>query len=124
MSHSDNSEKLNIINMAIEKKVTPEEALGLLDALNKRTAAPKLTKKFLKVLVDSKEAKVDVKVPLALISAGINVGSFLPDKVRQNIEGKMQGFDMGQMSEELVVALQDLEVNVDAPEAKVKVFCE
>ena len=130
MTQNVNEERMKILSMAAEKKVTAEEAAKLLDALDKshRTGGlPKMTKKFLRVTVESPETNVDVKVPLQLIAAGMNISAFLPEKARDEIDNKINlkgGLDFSKMSEELLVALQELDVKVDSEKAKIRVFCE
>ncbi len=84
--------------------------------------------KFLRVDVDSaKGDKVDVRVPLKLVTAGIKVASMIPEDASNKLKEK--GIDLSQLSElrgdELVDALRELTVDVKSADGDiVKVYCE
>jgi hypothetical protein len=84
--------------------------------------------KFLRVDIDSaKGDKVDVRVPLKLVTAGMKVASMIPEDASSKLREK--GIDLGQLSElkgdELVDALRELTVDVKSADGDiVRVYCE
>ena len=130
-------ERTMVLEMLKEGKVDAEQAEKLLKALGK--SMPKkskerkkvqLEKKFLMVKVQGDDGEtVDVKIPLKLLQTGIKLTSLMPKNVQEKME--TEGVDLSQLDlsedgDELVEALQELEVNVNDPSknAKVRVYCE
>jgi hypothetical protein len=93
--------------------------------------------KYLRVVVDTDDAasgptKVNVRVPMALLRAGVRLTSLIPPLARDQINAEMVKngvpFDIGQLRpenlEEMIDQLNDLQVDVDQERTKVRVFCE
>ena len=143
---SDNRKR--ILEMLAEGKITVDEAERLLSATGEKgimdnniaTAETKETSipKYLHVLVepgpdaDPKNAdRVNVKVPMSLIKAGMKLTSLIPsqasDKMNEAMKEKGIDFDLKNFKpedlNELLIALRDLEVDVDGT-TKVKVYAE
>ena len=139
-----NEERLKVLNMISEGKISAEEGAKLLEALDKKDEKqPELTvqKKekgninYLFVDIspktDANKEKVHVKVPLALVRAGVNIASMLPtdvqDKVNNAMDEKGMKFDLSSIKpeniEELIQALEEMEVNIDSDEHTVRVYC-
>ncbi len=139
-----NEEKLKVLNMVAEGKISAEEGAKLLDALDKKeekkTEAVKVSHEkgninYLFVDIspksDKNKEKVHVKVPLALVRAGVNIASMLPtdvrDKVNDAMDEKGMKFDLSSIKpeniEELIQALEEMEVNIDSEEQTIKVYC-
>ncbi len=139
-----NEEKLKVLNMIAEAKISAEEGAKLLDALDKKDAKqsePVVQKKekgninYLFVDIspktDANKEKVHVKVPLALVRAGVNIASMLPvdvqDKVNSAMDEKGMKFDLSSIKpeniEELIQALEEMEVNIDSDDHTVRVYC-
>ena len=141
-----NEERMKVLNMIAEGKITAEEAERLLEALDKNnisqdTLQPQEIKtgnkssQYLYVDVtpkmDKNSEKVHVKVPLALVRAGVNIVSLLPKDIQKTVDGALDekglGFDLSSLKpeniEQLIDALQEMEVNVDADDYTVRVFC-
>ncbi|MCP4547007.1 MAG: hypothetical protein GY835_11130 [bacterium] len=84
--------------------------------------------KFLRVLVNSNDGDtVNIRVPLALIKTGISLSTMLPSDANEKLEAN--GIDLSSLSkmkgDELVEALRELQVNVDANDGStVRIFCE
>ena len=138
-------ERLRILGMLAEGKITTDEADKLLDAMvnrNKKTVEEEVkptfgnTKcRYMHVKVEPKEGKsserVAIKVPLALVKAGLNFSKFIPkeaqDKVQQSMDEKGIPFNMNEMKfedlEEMFTAMEDLSIDVDTDESTVQVFC-
>ena len=87
--------------------------------------------KYLFVKVDSSDGdNVNIRVPLKLIRAGINLKSLLPreaqDKINENLTEK--GINLDDINpenfEEIIDALREFEVNVDEKRGdKVRIYC-
>jgi len=109
-------DRIRILNMLAEGKITAEEAERLLDALGSRSqgaataagagstssaAAPSAIKgdptplltalpRFLHVKVDGDAGeKVDVKIPLALVRSGLKLTSLIPPQAMDQINEQM-----------------------------------
>ncbi len=135
------NEKKRILEMLSKKKITVDEAERLLSVLGEvsggGTEPPRKTHpKYLRVQVEpagpeSQGERVNIRVPMNLIRAGLKWVSFIPKEV----QGKMKtafmekGIDVdfnklkADDLEELVQNLNDLEVEVDGHD-KVRVYCE
>lgn len=138
-------DRRQILDMLSEGKITAEEAERLLSALES-SAGPvagsgeitsKGSPKYIRVLVDAVDpkhgpTKVNIRVPMQLLRAGVRLTGLMPDVARQQVNEAMQAqgitFDVNQLRpenlEELVSQLNELTIDVDNPDAKVRVFCE
>jgi hypothetical protein len=99
-------------------------------------ARPRGRAKYLRVVVDSLEdgepGRVNVRVPLRLLRAGVKLAALIPPQAleRVNVELGKSGvpFDLSQLKpeqlEELVDHLDEMTVEVDQTDARVRVFCE
>ena len=83
--------------------------------------------------VDNGEpGRVNVRVPLQLLRAGVRLAALIPPQAlgQANAELNKSGvpFDLTQLKPEqleaLVEHLDEMTVEVDQPDAKVRVFCE
>jgi hypothetical protein len=143
-----NDTRKRILDMLADKKISTEEAYRLLDALETEQPAPtavpvneaprKGTPKYLRVTVTPPEGaerqeKVNVRVPMSLIRAGIKLTALIPqhaqDKIDEALRDKGVNFDIKSIKkedlEELIEALADMEVDVDGKQGeKVRVFAE
>ncbi len=137
-----NEERRRILNMLADRKITAEEADGLLEALGQPTPASDGTRttqqdpKYLRVLVEGYEGdtggKVNVRVPLNLVRAGVRLAALLPtvasDHINQALKNSGLDIDISKVKpenlEELVDHLRDLTVDVNGAKEKVRVFCE
>jgi hypothetical protein len=144
-----NDDRRSILNLLAEGKVTADEAERLLAALDRPPApsavisdagypANRGKAKYLRVQVDTDEpgdggpTKVNIRVPMQLLRAGVRLSSIIPPKARDEVNAAMQKegipFDINQIKpenlEELVEHLQDLTVDVDQEKTKVRIFCE
>jgi hypothetical protein len=139
-----------ILQMLADGKITADEAARLLDALGhneSRVHEPsslahgpnRRRVKYLRVIVDVPESfdgdgpgKVNVRVPFQLLRAGVQLASLIPPQAlgQVNEELKRSGvpIDLTQLKpqhiEDLIEALDEMTVEVDQPDAKVRVFCE
>jgi hypothetical protein len=138
-------DRRSILQMLADGKVTADEAERLIAAMERNGSSPPAMTlgrngqpKYLRVLVDTDEpgqggpTKVNIRVPMALLRAGVRLTSLMPPQAREHINAEMAKngvpFDIGQMRpenlEEMLDQLNDLQVDVDQERTKVRVFCE
>ncbi|MBI2851159.1 MAG: hypothetical protein HYX80_09005 [Chloroflexi bacterium] len=137
-----------ILELLKDKKITVEEAERLLALAGEperrglppgATAEKKSPPKYLRVVVQPAEGapggeRVNVRVPMNLIRAGMKLTSLIPPMVAAKVQEAMKeegvNFDMRNFKpediEELIEALSDMEINVESNEhgEKVHVFVE
>lgn len=143
--------KKRILEMLAQKKISTDEAYRLLDALEtgergqgstaKASATVKEKPKYLRVMVlpdpDNEHPenvdRVNVRVPMSLIRAGVKLTALIPPEARDKVNGALRekgiDFDVRNLKpedlEELIEALEDLEVDVVGSKGeKVKVSVE
>jgi hypothetical protein len=139
-----NEQRKDILDMLAAGKITAEEAEQLIAALERDQppaassleTRPKGKAKYLRVLVDNVEngepGRVNVRVPLQLLRAGVRLAALIPPQAlgQANAELNKSGvpFDLTQLKPEQLEALVDhldeMTVEVDQADAKVRVFCE
>jgi len=128
-----NEQTRQILQMLAEGKITAEEAERLIDAIERgqpesATARPK----YLRVVANFEDDRINVRVPLQLLRAGVRLTSLIPPQVltRVNAELDKSGvpIDLTQLKpqhlEDLVEQLDDLTVDLHQADGKVQVFCE
>lgn len=134
-------DRKRVLTMVAKGKITVDEGERLLDALAgsaeppdpaaSSESTPRKKLKYLRVQIAdaAKGDHVNVRIPLALIRAGIKLKGLLPERARQALADK--GIDLsgkGQKPiEELVEALGEVAVEVEEggeAGSKVRVFCE
>jgi hypothetical protein len=139
-----NEQRKDILDMLAEGKITPDEAEQLIAALERDqppaaaspAARPKGKAKYLRLVVDTTDngepGRVNARVPLQLLRAGVRLAALLPPQAlaKANAELSRSGvpFDLTQLKpeqlEDLVEQLDEVTLEVDHPDAKVRVFCE
>jgi len=141
-----NNDRRSVLQMLSDGKINADEAERLLSALDRTEApamgasspAPRLNgaPKYLRVTVDADvhgdATKVNIRVPMALLRAGVRLTSLIPPAARDQVNAELAKngvpFDIGQLKpenlDELVNHLDDLTVDVDSTDARVRVFCE
>jgi hypothetical protein len=149
MTESDNRKK--ILEMLAEKKISVDDAYRLLDTIEsaesgrestlKAETTAKAKPKYLRVTVlpdpereHGKDVeRVNVRVPMSLIRAGIKLTSLIPPEARDKVNGALRergmDFDVRNIKpedlEEIIGALGELEVDIVGSKGeKVKVFVE
>jgi hypothetical protein len=146
-----------ILEMLAQNKINVEDATKLLKAIGAEENAGrererdksgvKINAKYLRVTItpgegdeekgdlfrDGKVGKVNVKVPMSLIRAGIKLTALIPpdaiDKANSALREKGINFDVRNIKPEdlegLIEALGDMEIDIDGGHGeKVKVFVE
>jgi len=132
-----NEEKRRILDMLANGKINAAEAEQLLEAVGTDPVVGAVkTPKYLRVLVEDngeEGGKVNVRVPLNLIRAGVRLAALLPhgvyDQVNKALKENGVDVDVTQIKpenlEELVQHLNELQVDVEGGRGeKVRVFCE
>lgn len=142
-----NDDRRSILQMLADGKITADEAERLISALER--AAPALGPphatgvghnkpgpRYLRVAVDADvhgdATKVNIRVPMALLRAGVRLTSLIPPVAREQINAELAKngvpFDIGQVKpenlEDLIAHLDELTVDVDADDTKVRIYCE
>jgi hypothetical protein len=142
-----NENRKRILEMLAGGQITADEAERLIAALEKEPTSsveaadsrPKDWPKYLRVVVEAEEghhgngpAKVNVRVPIQLLRAGVKLANIIPPQARGQVNDALREhgieLDLSQIKpenlEELVYQLKDLTVDVDDEKNKVRVFCE
>ena len=142
-----NNDRRAILQMLSDGKINADEAERLLGAMDRGSPVPrpfegaasghnKPPPKYLRVSVDATDGdgptKVNIRVPMALLRAGVRLTSLIPPGARDQINAELakngMPFDISQLKpenlEELIAGLDELTVDVDAQDAKVRIFCE
>ena len=139
------ADRRSILQMLADGKLSADEAERLIAAMERNGSLPPAVTsgrngapKYLRVLIDTDEpgqggpTKVNIRVPMALLRAGVRLTSVIPPQAREHINAEMAKngvpFDIGQVRpenlEEMLDQLNDLQVDVDQERTKVRVFCE
>ena len=141
------SERRKILDMLAEGKVDAEEAerlLGLVGAGPEGAETPGRSGgspfKYLRVRVepnaeageDAGSERVNIRVPLALLKAGMKLGSLIPKeasgRVKEALSEKGIDFDLRNVTDEqineLIGALAELEIDVQDKEHYVRIGVE
>jgi hypothetical protein len=133
-------ERKKILEMLSEKKITVEEAERLLNALGNpefgsaESAGGKLPWKYLRVLVEpgpgsERGEKVNIRVPMKLIRAGLKWAALVPKHAQGDINKALQdkGIDIDfskikpEDLQDILSNLDELTVDVDGHD-KVRIF--
>ena len=138
-------DRRKILDMLADGKITVDEAEKLLSAISQPSGESEQSEKpgkkgmpkYLRVVVEPgsenvKGEKVNIRVPFQLLRAGIKLASVIPvdvqGKVDEHLKEKGININLSNITsenlEELLVHLNDLTVDVDSKEEKVRIFCE
>jgi hypothetical protein len=142
---SDN--KKRILEMLAAGKISVDEAVRLLAALGEQpdtaektgeAAAPRKVR-YLRVVVDhmkddgsDKPEKVNIRVPVSLIRAGMKFSSLIPQEASEQVDRALRekGIKVNLKNlneadlEDLLAALSDLEVEIDDGNGTVQIHTE
>jgi hypothetical protein len=139
-----NGQRKDILDMLAEGKITSEEAEQLLAALERdeppvaasSQTRPKGKAKFLRLEVDTMEngepGRVNARVPLQLLRAGVRLAALIPPQALAQANAKLSQsgvpLDLTQLRPEqleaLIEHLDEVTLDVDQRDAKVRVYCE
>ena len=136
------------MQMLAENKISADEADRLLEALESESGSVETLNqpgsgngskpKFLHVKVQSEPGSghrhdnVDIKIPLLLLKAGIKLHSVIPSEARSKINSHLAEkgvhFDINKLDSEhidqIIQALTENAIDIDADDKKVKIYCE
>ena len=139
-----------ILEMLAQRQINVEEAERLLSLVQESPTggqgrgdpgdARRSPPKYLRVVVEGDAdsgqeeggERVNVRVPMALIRAGVKLAALIPkeavDRVNERLQEKGVQVDLGNIKvedlEQLVDAMADLEVDVQDGKQKVRVYVE
>lgn len=136
------AERLRILQMIEEQKITAAQGMELLQALDETEAEPKKAlvskeKKFLRVRVTTDKAKVNVNIPLSLVRVASKFAvfgmGFIPEEARKELDNK--GIDLSQLDlaelmnliEQGVMTEKLVDIEADDPKegpSKVEVYVD
>ena len=135
-------ERKKILEMVADGKISVDEAERLLSALDQDAESdhtkytPGKRPQYLRVVVEPKPEnpkgdRVNIRVPINLIRAGLKWAAFIPKhsqkKVGDALKEKGLEMDFSNLTaddlDELILNLNDLEVDVDGEDV-IKVYCE
>ena len=142
-----NENRRKILEMLATGKITADEADRLLAAMEKGPAdagaagapasGPARKPQFLRVLVEEENGwkgpmKVNVRVPMQLLRAGVRLASLIPPEARERVNSQLRRegvpFDLNQITpdnlEELVEHLDTFTLDLNEHNTKVRLFCE
>ena len=139
-----NEQRKDVLGMLAEGKITAAEADELIAALERDQpppvsgvdARPRGKAKYLRVVVETLEldepGRINIRVPLQLLRAGVRLAALIPPRALEKINAELAKsavpIDLTQLKpdqlEELVEHLDELILDVDQPDAKVRIFCE
>ena len=138
-----NENSRRVLEMLSEGKVSVDEAERLISLVDEEPEATTVVQplapprtgaaRYLRVTINSDEDEhIDVRVPLALIKAGVKLHTLLPEKATKKIKKTMKKNDIdvdihnlrSEDLEQLIDALSEIEVNIQDGDDKVRVYCE
>lgn len=140
-----NEDRRQILEMLANGQISTDEAERLLAALGQATASGHGTDEsksasdpdFFRVVIDAEDekegpVKVNVRIPIKLIRAGVRLTSVIPQSARGHLDAAMDehgvDFDLSKINpenvDEIIQQLREFTVDVDSNNAKVRVYCE
>jgi polyhydroxyalkanoate synthesis regulator phasin len=136
-----NENRRQILEMLSTGKITADEAERLISAMEKEpelpsSSNPKTKPKYIRVVVDDNGkgtgTKANIRVPMQLLRSGVKLAALIPVQARDHVNSALHehgvAFDLSQIKpenlEELIDQLDELTVDVDDKDVKVRVFCE
>ncbi len=146
-----NEDRMKILEMLSEGKIKADEAEKLIAALEKSyepvvkmqtidadVPADPMGDKYLYVIVQPRDEslegrnseKVSVKIPLAILKAGINIAALMPKDTRETIDSSLKekgvDFNLNDIDpkniEEFLKAIENLSIDVENDTSYIKVF--
>ena len=139
-------ERKRILEMLTAGQINSDEADRLIGALGGASSTatatappPKPSPKYLRVMVDADEkddgpVHINVRVPLALLRAGVRLASLIPPRAQERVNAALRehGLDLNvsqikpENLNELIDQLRDFSVDIDHQKdnVKIQVFTE
>jgi hypothetical protein len=139
-----NENRRQILEMLAAGKISADEAERLITALEQPPAPTatgteprqKTKPKYIRVVVDDNgrgtSTKANIRVPMQLLRSGVKLAALIPKAAQGHVNEALHEhgvqLDLSQIKpenlEELVDQLDELTVDVDDKDVKVRVFCE
>jgi hypothetical protein len=136
-----NERRRQVLQMLADGKLVADEAERLIDALERErpesTPRGASRPKYLRVVAvdtsgDSGPSRVNIRVPLQLLRAGVRLASLIPPealiKINRELDRSGIRIDLTELKpqniEELIEQLGEVNIDVDEPDSRVQVFCE
>ena len=143
---SENQKK--ILQMLAEGKISVAEAERLISLIGTdkdnrselNSTTSKSSSRFFHIVVEPKpgassqrrHGRVNVRVPFAMIRAGMKLATLIPPEAADKVNGAMKekgmSFDVRNLKsedfEDIITALQSSEINVDTDDETVRVYAE
>jgi hypothetical protein len=136
-----NENRRQILEMLATGKITADEAERLISATETEpqpaSTGAKTKPKYIRVVVDDNgkgtgTTKANIRVPMQLLRSGVKLAALIPLQAREHVNSALHehgvAFDLSQINpknlEELIDQLDELTVDVDDKDVKVRVFCE
>lgn len=138
-----NENRRQILEMLATGKISADEAERLISAIEQQPAAAdsaepgkKPKPKYIRVVVDDNGkgtgTKANIRVPMQLLRSGVKLAALIPKAAQGHVNEALHEhgvqLDLSQIKpenlEELVDQLDELTVDVDDKDVKVRVFCE
>lgn len=137
-----------VLEMLAAGKITTEDADRLITALREPAAQPsavaadrgepRAKPRYLRVIIDSVEdgdgpTKVNIRVPLQLLRAGVRLASLLPSGAQTEVNDALRRegitFDISKLKpeniDELIDELRDASIDIDhRDDTKIRIFTE
>lgn len=135
-----------VLEMLAAGKITTDEADRLIGALRQSAPAPAAGERsepqpkprFLRVIVDTGEdsddvTKINIRVPLQLLRAGVRLASLMPSGVQAEVNDALReegiNFDIAKLKpeniDELINELRDTTVDIaHRDDTKIRIFTE
>jgi hypothetical protein len=140
-----NTNQRKILEMLAEKKISVNEAERLMLLVQPESSTAegptvKKTPKYLRVLIQpvrddlnpAEYENVNIRVPMALLRAGIKLASIIPPSAYNDVDSALKDkgiqIDLRDIKpeniEDLITALSDLEVNIEDAKNRVQIYAE
>ncbi|MEU6643635.1 hypothetical protein ABZ863_13935 [Saccharomonospora sp. NPDC046836] len=136
-----NEQRRQVLQMLADGKLAADEAERLIDALDRErpVSTPKGTTrpKYLRVVAvdtsgDSGPSRVNIRIPLQLLRAGVRLASLIPPealvKINKALERSGTPIDLTELKPqnigEFIEQLGEVDIDVDDADSRVQVFCE
>ncbi|WP_191250687.1 SHOCT-like domain-containing protein [Amycolatopsis oliviviridis] len=138
-----NEQRRQVLQMLADGKLAADEAERLIDALGRErpesapTPRGATRPKYLRVVAvdtsgDSGPSRLNIRVPLQLLRAGVRLASLIPPealvKINKALDRSGIPIDLTELRpqniEELIEQLGEVDIDVDDPGSRVQVFCE
>jgi hypothetical protein len=134
-------QRRQVLEILAEGTITTEDAVRLIDALERErpesSPRPAIRPKYLRVVMEDNSngdgaARMNIRVPLQLLRAGVRLTSLIPPLALSRINAELSKagvpIDLTEVKpqdiEELIEQLDELTVELDDSNTQMRVFCE